>query len=230
MPPSALIAVWHMAQWPRPCDKISAAVPFGRLLRVWLELAFGEEQGSPAEDQRTVVVGKSQVVRAVRLLHWRDRLEIGENRIAVGTRHLGIGSERHRRIKQAAVGKAARMHHLVELVARPLADAGLVVRRDVGGVERAERRRHRAAASEEFACRRCVAGNAVAGAGEIFAVVDRSARGPVDAPAASPPTAPPTRTRTGINSKAEAKLAMMLGGQRIEAPHCGSLPQGSGVL
>ena len=63
------------------------------------------------------------------------------------------------------------MHHSVEVVGRPLADAGLVVRRDVGDVEIAERRGHRPAARELLAVGVGVAGDAIARAREIFAAL-----------------------------------------------------------
>ena len=111
-------------------------------------------------------------MRPVRLLDRRNRPQIGVDRVAVLARHLGVGGERHRRIDQPAVGKSPLVHHLVELIGRPCADPGLRIRRDVRRIERAERRMHRQAAGKYLAFARGVAGDAVAGTGEIFAVGD----------------------------------------------------------
>ena len=101
-----------------------------------------------------------------------DGPQIGEDRIAIWTSDLGVGTERHRRIKQAAVGKASSMQHRVELVRGPCSDPGLAIGRDIGCVERPEWSWHRQAAGEEFAFGGSVAGDAVAGPGEIFALRD----------------------------------------------------------
>ena len=39
LPPRALIGEWHMAQWPRPFNKVSAAVPVGGFGRIRLVFA-----------------------------------------------------------------------------------------------------------------------------------------------------------------------------------------------
>ena len=72
-------------------------------------------------------------------------------------------------------GKAAGMQGGVELISRPVADAGLAIWRDVGRIERAERRRHGQPAGEQRTAGIGVAGNAVAGAGQIFAACASSA-------------------------------------------------------
>ena len=175
-------------------DQIGAAVPLRRFGRIGLVLALVEEQRAPSEDQRAVVEGKLQIVRTVDLLHRRDRAQIGEDRVAVLARDLGVGGKRHRRIDQPAVGEAPVMHHLVELVGRPLADAGLRIGRDVGGVERAERRLHRQAAGKGLAFARGVAGDAVAGAGQVFALGDQR-----------PHPAPSPATRRSASNDCERK-------------------------
>src|SRR5271156_6113309 len=107
---------------PEPLDEIGSTVPLCRLVLVRLVLAFFEKESAPAQDQRAVVEGESQIVRAVALPDRRGGLQIGEDRIAVWPRDLGVGTERHRRIKQAAVWKASRMQHRVELVRGPRSD------------------------------------------------------------------------------------------------------------
>ena len=158
---------------PKPLDEISSPVPLRRLARVRLVLAFFEKERAPAQDQRAVIEGELQIVRAVGLPNGRDGLQIGEDRIAVWTSDLGVGTERHRRIKKAAVWKASRMHRRVKLIQGPCSDTRLAIRRDVGCVERPERRRHRQASGEEFAFGGSVAGDAVASPGQIFALCDQ---------------------------------------------------------
>ena len=116
-------------------------------------------------------------MRPVLLVHRRDCLQVGEDRVAVGARDLGVGRERHRRIDQAAVRESGRCAWSCR--SRPRVHFPIpvsAIRRDVGRVECAERRRHRAPASEDAALRRGVAGNAIAGAGEIFAALRRCCR------------------------------------------------------
>ena len=65
------------------------------------------------------------------------------------------------------------MHDAIELLVGHLADAGVAVGRDVGRVDLAERRIHAEAAGHRLAARRGVAGNAIAGGGEVFALGDQ---------------------------------------------------------
>ena len=153
-------------------DKIGAAVPFAGLGGIRLELARGKIQRAPAEDQRAIVVGKTKIVRAVGGSHRTDRHQVGEDRVAVLARDLRVRAEWHRRVEQSAVRVASGVERPVELVRRPGTDSGLGIGRDVRGVERAERRRHRAPAGEKRLFRRGVAGDAIAGPGEIFAARD----------------------------------------------------------
>ena len=108
-------------------------------------------------------------MRAIGLVDRRHRLQIGVDRVGVRARHFRVRGKRHCRVEQRTVARLARVHHAVELVGAPLADTGCLVRRDIGRVERAERRLHRAAAAEQLARRHRVAGDAVAGAFQIFA-------------------------------------------------------------
>ena len=71
--------------------------------------------------------------------------------------------------QMAAWGDGA--HQLVEIGKAPVADAGLFIGRDVGGIHLADRRFHAQAAGERLAFRAGrMAGNAVAGAGQVFAL------------------------------------------------------------
>jgi hypothetical protein len=152
--------------------QIGAAIPLIGFCGIRFVLALGEEQSPPADNQRAVVIGKPQIMRLVLQLHGRHRLHEGEDRVAVGPGDLGVGAERHCRIQQAAVRKASRVQRRIELIRGPFADAGVSIGRDIRGIERAERRGHRASTREQLAARCCVAGDAVAGLREIFSARD----------------------------------------------------------
>ena len=73
----------------------------------------------------------------------------------------------------AAIRADALLHGLDELIVGPVADAGFLVRRDVGRVQRAERHLHRQAAGVGLATFGDVAGQAVRGAGQVFAAFEQ---------------------------------------------------------
>src|SRR5581483_7509679 len=75
----------------------------------------------------------------------------------------------------------ALVHRAIEILGAPLADSGYPVRRDVGGINGAERGRHRPASREGLAALGGVAGRAVSRRHEIAAALDRrmlARRGP----------------------------------------------------
>ncbi|CAM2151862.1 hypothetical protein PT2222_270036 [Paraburkholderia tropica] len=154
-------------------DQIRAAIPFDRFGRIGLVFALAEEQRAPADQQVAVVEREFQLMRTARHVYRRHRAQIGVDRIRIRARDLGVAREREGRVEQAAVFRAARVHGAVEVVAAPLADAVLVVGRDVRRVERAEGRGHRQAAREGLAAAHRVTGDAVAGAGQILALLDQ---------------------------------------------------------
>ena len=59
-------------------------------------------------------------------------------------------------------------HRIGEVHERPATDAGFGIRRDIRGVDRAERRHERQPAGQYIAARRRVAGGAVAGHCQVF--------------------------------------------------------------
>lgn len=154
-------------------DEVRAAVPFDRLRRIRLVFAFLEEQRAPADQQVAVVERELQFVRTARHRYRRDRTQVRVDRVRVGARDLRVAREREARVEQAAILRTAGVHRAVEVVRRPLADAVLVVRRDVRRVHRAERRRHRQAARERLAAAHGVARDTVADACEVFALLDQ---------------------------------------------------------
>src|SRR5207249_3835068 len=68
------------------------------------------------------------------------------------------------------------MHHSIEVVRGPIADACLRIGRDVRRVQRAERRGERTIAGKYSSARDRVAGDAITGLREIFAVLDLTRR------------------------------------------------------
>ena len=157
---------------PEPLDEIRAAIPLRGLRRVGAIFAFPEVERAPSQQQLALVERKAQLVGLVLLFHRRHRLQVREDRVGILAGDLRVLRERHRGIEQRAVARDALVHGPVEVVRGPQADAGLVVGRDVGHVEVAERGGHRAAPGERLAGGLRVAGDAVARAREIFAAVD----------------------------------------------------------
>ena len=98
--------------------------------------------------------------------------QIGVQCAHVGVAQARIGRVGHGRVHRVALFRHAGAHQLVEIFKTPVADAVLLVRRDIGGVHLADRRGHAEAASIWFALRGCVAGDAVAGARQVFALPD----------------------------------------------------------
>jgi hypothetical protein len=70
-----------------------------------------------------------------------------------------------------AVVVDALVHRAVEIVLRPFADTGVRIGRDVGGKDRSERRRDRAAAGEGLAPVGGVTGGTIAGRDQVMAAL-----------------------------------------------------------
>ncbi len=104
------------------------------------------------------------------------RLEIGEQRVAVGAAHMGEIGIRKRRIEMGAVRPQAVVQRSVEIVRRPPSDTGLQIRRNVGRINPAEHRGERLSTRERRAVRRVVTAGAVAEDREIAAALHRRLR------------------------------------------------------
>ena len=72
-------------------------------------------------------------------MHRRQAEQIGLDRQRIGVGHVGIGGVRHRRIKPCAVAADAAMDRVKKILVAVIADAGFLVGRDVGRIQRAER-------------------------------------------------------------------------------------------
>ena len=169
--PSTLRLVWHASQWPSPSTRYAPRFHSADCPGIRLVLARLEVQRAPADQQVALVVGKLERVRLVLLLHRRDGLDVTVDRVRVRARDLRVARVRKRGIQERAVLRLAFVHRAVEIVrASTCRSPCLVVRRDVGRVQRAERRRHLEAARERLAAARRVACDAIAGAREVLAV------------------------------------------------------------
>ena len=121
------------------------------------------------------VEGKAEVVLARRLPHRRDRgHQVGIDRIDVGILDLGELVVGERGIEMMALAVDPVLHGAAERLLGPRADAGLGIRRDVGGVDGSERRLERKIAGERRPVRAGMAGGAVAIVGQDPAALDQS--------------------------------------------------------
>ena len=157
-------------------DQIGAAIPCLGFGRVGLKYAGLVEQRIPSRHQRAQVERKRQrILRRLRA-HRRLRHQIGIERLHVGVGGPGEMRVGKRRIEMPAVAMNALAHRAFEGGIGPRADSGFDIGRDVGRVDRAERRRQRLAAGVEDAVRRGVADRAVAERGELLAARDGRGR------------------------------------------------------
>ena len=130
--------------------EIGAAIPFRALRRIGLEAGVRIEQRRPEHHRPALVERKGERVFRRRRMHRRQAEQIGLDRQRVGVGHIGVGRVRHRRIEPRAVAADAAMHGIEKILVAVIADAGVLVGRDVGRIHHAERqlerrrRRHRA--------------------------------------------------------------------------------------
>ena len=151
--------------------QVGAAVPDGVLLRVGHEGGLVGEHRIPVGQAPALVEGEVHAQGLVGLGHRRHALaQVGPQRGHVLVAHLGVGGVRHGRVEPVAIGGHAVAHRAVEGRIAPATDAVLRVRRDVGGVDRAEGGFQRTAAGHLGAARGGVAGHAVAQLGHIAAL------------------------------------------------------------
>ena len=108
-------------------------------------------------------------------MHRLDGLEVRVERVDVVVGHLGELDVGHRRIEVFAVLIHTAAQRALELFLGPVADAVLLVRRDVGCVQRAERRSHRQVSCELGTVPVGVTRGAVRHVREIFAATDEGA-------------------------------------------------------
>ena len=100
--------------------------------------------------------------------------EIGLDGERVGVRQVGVTGEGHCGIKRRAVTPDAAMDRREKVRVGVLADASVLVGRDVGRIDRAEGQDERPAAGERLSPDGGVAGLAIGGADEITPPVDEA--------------------------------------------------------
>ena len=119
--------------------QIGAAIPFQTLVGDRTERPRHKEQHVPNRHGSANIERKWQLIRLHRVVHGRNRVEIGAERHCIITRELGIVGVGHGRIETCPVAAGAFGQCVDELVIGPGADAGCRIGRDIGRDEIAER-------------------------------------------------------------------------------------------
>ena len=147
----------------QPFDKIGPPVPCGGALFVPRQLAVREVQQGPEVHERAHRQHKSAGIGLVGDRHGRNAHIVGVKRVNVVRRRELREDKGHCRIEIAIARRDAVAHHAMKIGARIVADAVLFVRRDVGRIQRAERRPYGQASGAHRPLRQRVAAEAVAG-------------------------------------------------------------------
>lgn len=150
--------------------QICAAIPGGVVAGLVDIAAVRREKEIPDRERPAEAEHRRNLALQIPLTNRRHLLYVevtGRHHIRVG--ELGIRRIMHRGIKAMAVLGDALPHGASEIRKAVVPDAGLRVRRDVGRVNIAEWRTHIEPASEGLTASDRMAGNAVAGARQIFA-------------------------------------------------------------
>ena len=132
----------------QPLDQVGATIPFRTLRAVRLVGFTVKEQKLPTRDHKPLVEWKGKPVLARRRLHRLPRHQVSVERAVVLIADIGEVIVGECRIEMPALAIDARAHGAAEGRFRPPADPGFRIRRDIGRVDRAERRRHRKPAGE----------------------------------------------------------------------------------
>ena len=151
----------------RSLHQVGAAIPAGAAGGIRPELASAEVQCAPSRQQQPLVIGKPQGMRLVRLRHRRHSPKPREQRVRVGPGHFGIGRVGKRGIQKTAVARLAVVERAPEIVGAPGADAGRLVRGDVGRHQVAEWRRYHPSTGVGRTPSRGVAGHAIGCPGQV---------------------------------------------------------------
>src|SRR6185369_17660050 len=154
----------------KPVDEVRAAVPLRVACGVWPERAALEVERLPRGDQGADVEWSTQLVGHVLGAHRLARRDVRVQRVDVFVGQAGVVLVRERRVQVASVAVEALAQRADEGWLGPAADAGVGVGRDVGTVERAERRFDRPTAGERLAAFGGMADLAIADRGELRAL------------------------------------------------------------
>src|SRR6185437_13936431 len=143
-----------------------------RLFRVRLESAFMKIEFVPPCHHFPHAQRPREFGWLVLLPDRSNRVEESLDRMHVRAAYLGEPGIRERRIEVLAVATDAIVHRVVEVLFRPLADAGCRIRRDVGRIDSAEWRGDCESTRIRLAALGGVAGGAVAGIDQIASSLD----------------------------------------------------------
>ncbi len=158
-----------------PLHQIGTAVPQVVPFHLGLIGARLCEGGIPEGKRPAHVERPGDIRRAVRLADRLDVVhEVVVERADVVIGHLGVGWMRHGRIKPGTICPYPPAHRIVEVGQGVVADPGLLVRRDIGCVDRTERRAHGQSTGKRFSALRGMAGDAIGETGNIFAPLQRA--------------------------------------------------------
>ena len=129
------------AAMPQPLHEISAAVPRRAFVRISGVFAFFEIKRIPDRHEGTHAERPAQMRRTIRIAHRLHTLhKPGIERRQVFLRHPGVGRIGHGRIKTMPVLCHAFAHDLHEIFHLVATDPGFQVRRDIGRINRPDRR------------------------------------------------------------------------------------------
>ena len=155
-------------------DEIGAAIPLCVARGARFEALVGIEQQCPYAHQRPLIERKDQCVLRRRRVHGTESEEIRLDRGSVGVGHVGIAGEWHGRIQFCIVAPDAFVHGVQEICVAVIADACFLIRRDIGGVQRAKWQHECAAARIRGTALGRMAGCAVRGTRQVFASLDET--------------------------------------------------------
>jgi mono/diheme cytochrome c family protein len=155
-------------------DDVGAAVPQGVLVGLGGVSRSGGEHAIPQRDGPAHIQRPGNITGDIRLVGRFYALhEKRVQRFYVVIAEFHVGRVGHGRIQPAAARCYAMAHRTVEVGQAVGADTRGFVRRDVGGVDRPQRRGHFQAPGERCLARQTVAGHAVAETGNILATADQ---------------------------------------------------------
>ena len=157
----------------QPFDEIGAPVPCGGAPVVLRRRAVGEVQQRPDVHERTHREHEHPGIRPVGDGYGRDAHGVGIERVdVVGRRDVGE-HKGHGRIEIPVARRDAVPHGAVEVGPRVVADAVLPIRRDVGRIQRAERRPYRQPSGPHRPLRQRVAPETVSGQSQFAPARDQ---------------------------------------------------------
>ena len=157
----------------RTLYQIGATVPRIRLRRVWLKALVVVEDQVPEEHAPALVIGESQGVFRHRVADRLQAEQVGLDGLHLVIRHQGIGGIGKCRVVAFAVLADTLVQGTEEISITPVANTGLLVRRNVGRVQRAERQLELHAAGKGFAAGHGVARDTVSRCRQVLAALDQ---------------------------------------------------------